>query len=151
MKPNEYMTNDTYALNYRKRWTLEGEALVARRFSTTNGRSTTYHPEKFQVKTLRPLKGAPNAVIAGDRFRNCYLRLRDKYDNVAGSENNLRQFRATAVIQSGSQTEVQATLKWYHYKTTVNRDTSEDDIQIYFGYVSSHWAKRKIFIGDTNL
>ena len=62
MKPNEYMMNDTYALNYRKRWTLEGEALVARRFSTTNGRSTTYHPEKFQVKTLRPLKGAPNAV-----------------------------------------------------------------------------------------
>jgi hypothetical protein len=62
MKPNEYMTNESYAENYRKRWTLEGEALVERRFSTTNGRSTTYHPEKFQVKQLRPLKGAPNAV-----------------------------------------------------------------------------------------
>ena len=62
MKPNEYITNDTYAENYRKRWTLEGEALVDRRFSTTNGRSANYHPEKFQVKQLRPLKGAPNAV-----------------------------------------------------------------------------------------
>ena len=62
MKPNEYITNDTFAENYRKRWTLEGEALVDRRFSTTNGRSASYHPEKFQVKQLRPLKGAPNAV-----------------------------------------------------------------------------------------
>ena len=62
-KQNIFSGNKEYADNYRKRFlTQEGEALVDRRFNTTNGLSQTYYPEEFQVKQIRPLKGAPNSV-----------------------------------------------------------------------------------------
>ena len=61
-KPNVFSANQEYANNYRKRWTQEGEALVDRRFNTTARLAQTYHPEEFQVKQIRPLKGAPNSV-----------------------------------------------------------------------------------------
>ena len=61
-KPNSFTSNKKYSDDYRVRWTSEGEHLVDRRFSTTNGSGMNYHAEEFQVKQIRPLKGAPNAV-----------------------------------------------------------------------------------------
>jgi hypothetical protein len=47
---------------YRARWTSEGEGLRDRRFTTTNGAASTFHPEQFQTTGTRPIIGVPNGV-----------------------------------------------------------------------------------------
>lgn len=48
--------------DYRARWTSEGEGLRDRRFTTTNGAASTFHPAQFQTTGTRPIIGVPNGV-----------------------------------------------------------------------------------------